>query len=50
MTEENVRRSIETKMCEIALDPADIARAVSFAIGQPDHVDVGDMGRPTIQS
>jgi NADP-dependent 3-hydroxy acid dehydrogenase YdfG len=51
MTDENVRRSIEAKMEEIALDPDDIARAVSFAIAQPDHVDIGDITiRPTVQN
>ena len=43
MTDAAIRRSIEATMGEIALEPADIARAVSFAISQPDHVDVSDI-------
>lgn len=51
MPDEEVRRSIEATMGEIALSPDDIARAVSFAIGQPEHVDVGDIViRPTAQN
>ncbi len=51
MTDETVRRSIEATMSEIALNPDDIARAVSFAIGQPEHVDIGDIViRPAVQN
>ena len=38
-------------MDEIALKPVAIARAMAFAIEQPDHVDVGDIVvRPTVQN
>jgi NADP-dependent 3-hydroxy acid dehydrogenase YdfG len=51
MPDEGVRRSIEATMGEIALNPDDIARAISFAIAQPDHVDVGDIViRPAVQN
>jgi NADP-dependent 3-hydroxy acid dehydrogenase YdfG len=37
-------------MDEIALKPEAIARAMAFAIEQPDDVDVGDIVvRPTVQ-
>jgi NADP-dependent 3-hydroxy acid dehydrogenase YdfG len=50
MPDENVRRSIEKTMGEIALDPADIARAVGFAISQPSHVDVNNIVvQPAVQ-
>jgi NADP-dependent 3-hydroxy acid dehydrogenase YdfG len=51
MTDEKVRGAIKAQMDEIALDPADIARAVRFAIAQPDHVDIGDIViRPAVQN
>lgn len=38
------------KMMEIALSPDAVARAIAFAIEQPDGVDVGDIVvRPTAQ-
>ncbi|WP_411123939.1 SDR family oxidoreductase [Streptomyces sp. x-19] len=38
------------KMMEIALSPDAVARAIAFAIEQPDGVDVGDIVvRPTVQ-
>ena len=38
-------------MDEIALEPEAIARAMAFAIEQPDDVDVGDIVvRPTVQA
>ena len=41
---------IQKQMDEIALDPEAIARAMAFAIEQPDDVDVGDIVvRPTVQ-
>jgi NADP-dependent 3-hydroxy acid dehydrogenase YdfG len=50
MTSADIRRQIEATMREIAIEPDDIARAVSFAIGQPPHVDVGDIViRPAVQ-
>lgn len=51
MTDEKVRDAIKKQMDEIALDPEDVARAVSFAIAQPDHVDIGDIViRPAMQN
>lgn len=38
------------KMMEVALSPDAVARAIAFAIEQPDGVDVGDIVvRPTAQ-
>ena len=51
MTDAGVRASIQKRMDEIALEPEAIARAMAFAIEQPDDVDVGDIVvRPTVQS
>ncbi|MHC1550308.1 SDR family oxidoreductase [Phyllobacterium sp. K27] len=51
MTDPKVRDAIKAQMDEIALDPADVARAVGFAIAQPDHVDIGDVViRPSVQT
>lgn len=51
MPDETVRRAIKTTMAEIALEPADIARAVAFAIAQPAHVDVSNIVvQPAVQS
>ncbi|MHC1547894.1 SDR family oxidoreductase [Phyllobacterium sp. K27] len=51
MTDQKVREAIKAQMDEIALDPADVARAVGFAIAQPDHVDIGDITiRPAVQN
>lgn len=51
MTNASIRNAIRNRMDEIALDPADVARAVSFALAQPDHVDIGDITiRPAVQS
>lgn len=45
------RRQVEEQMAAIAIPPEAIARAVAFAIDQPDDVDVGDIiVRPTAQS
>lgn len=45
------RRQVEEQMAAIAIPPDAIARAVAFAIDQPDDVDVGDIiVRPTAQS
>jgi NADP-dependent 3-hydroxy acid dehydrogenase YdfG len=47
---ENVRIAIQQKAAEIAIPAEAIARAVAYAIEQPDNVDVGDIIiRPTIQ-
>jgi NADP-dependent 3-hydroxy acid dehydrogenase YdfG len=51
MTDPGVRAGIQKQMDEIALEPEAIARAMAFAIEQPDHVDVGDIVvRPTVQN
>ena len=46
-----LQAEIQKRMDEIALEPDAIARAMAFAIEQPDHVDVGDIVvRPTVQN
>ena len=51
MTNAAVKAQIKKKMDEIAIPPAAIARAIAFAIEQPDDVDVGDIVlRPTAQA
>lgn len=51
ITDEKMRDAIKAQMDEIALAPEDVARAVSFAVAQPDHVDVGDIViRPAVQN
>ena len=50
MTDPGIRANIQKQMDEIALEPEAIARAMAFAIEQPDDVDVGDIVvRPTVQ-
>jgi NADP-dependent 3-hydroxy acid dehydrogenase YdfG len=50
MKEPAIRAAIKERSVEIAIGPEAIASAVVYAIGQPDHVDVGDIVvRPTIQ-
>lgn len=45
------RAEIEAQMAKIAIAPEAVARAIAFAIDQPDDVDVGDIViRPTAQS
>jgi NADP-dependent 3-hydroxy acid dehydrogenase YdfG len=45
------RAAIERQMAEIAIAPEAIARAIAFAVDQPDDVDVGDIVvRPTAQA
>ena len=44
-------QQIQQRMAEIAISPDAIARAIAFAIEQPDDVDVGDIiVRPTAQT
>lgn len=51
MTNAEVRAQIKNKMDEMAIPPEAIARAIIFAIEQPDDVDVGDIVvRPTAQA
>lgn len=50
ITDPAARTAILEKMARIAISPDAIARAVAFAIEQPDDVDVGDIVvRPTAQ-
>ena len=51
MTDPEMRASIQTSMDEMALPPEAIARAMAFAIEQPDDVDVNEIVvRPTVQA
>ncbi|KWV31367.1 SDR family oxidoreductase [Micromonospora rifamycinica] len=45
-----VREEVQRTMAEIGLDPGAVARAITFAIDQPDDVEIGDLTiRPTRQ-
>jgi NADP-dependent 3-hydroxy acid dehydrogenase YdfG len=45
-----VRAQIQRNMAEFAIAPEAVARAVAFAIEQPDDVEIGDITiRPTVQ-
>ncbi len=47
---EETRKQVEAQMARIAISPGAIARAIAFAIDQPDDVDVSDIiVRPTAQ-
>lgn len=51
MTNPEVKAAILAQRDEIAIPPAAVARAIAFAIEQPDEVDVGDIVvRPTAQA
>ncbi|MCI0755524.1 SDR family oxidoreductase [Teichococcus vastitatis] len=51
MTDPAIRASIQKSMDEMALPPEAIARAMAFAIEQPDEVDVNNIVvRPTAQA
>lgn len=51
MTDPNMKASIQKSMDEMGLPPEAIARAMAFAIEQPDDVDVNEMVvRPTAQA
>lgn len=44
------REQMQQRMAELGIDPAAVARAVAFAIEQPDDVEIGDLTiRPTAQ-
>jgi NADP-dependent 3-hydroxy acid dehydrogenase YdfG len=46
-----VRAQAQERMAELGIDPAAVARAVAFAIEQPDDVEIGDLTiRPTRQN
>jgi NADP-dependent 3-hydroxy acid dehydrogenase YdfG len=45
-----VREQAQSAMAELGIDPAAVARAIAFAIEQPDDVEIGDITiRPTVQ-
>jgi NADP-dependent 3-hydroxy acid dehydrogenase YdfG len=45
------RRAAQDRMADIGIDPAAVARAITFAIEQPDDVEIGDITlRPTVQN
>jgi NADP-dependent 3-hydroxy acid dehydrogenase YdfG len=45
-----VRAQIEENMDEFGIPPEAVARAIAFAIEQPDDVEIGDITiRPTVQ-
>ncbi len=45
------REQGQARMAAIGIDPAAVARAVAFAIEQPDDVEIGDLTiRPTVQN
>jgi NADP-dependent 3-hydroxy acid dehydrogenase YdfG len=45
-----VRAQIRTNMSAFGLSPGAVARAIAFAIEQPDDVEIGDITiRPTVQ-
>jgi len=45
-----VREEVGRNMAELGIDPAAVARAIAFAIDQPDDVEIGDLTiRPTRQ-
>jgi NADP-dependent 3-hydroxy acid dehydrogenase YdfG len=51
MIDAGIKAQIQKRMDEITLEPEAIARAMAFAIEQPDDVDVGDIVvRPTVQN
>lgn len=51
MTNQEMKSQTLDRMNEIAISPEAIARAIAFAVEQPDDVDVGDIIiRPTAQS
>ena len=43
MTDPGIKAQMQKRMDEMALEPEAIARAMAFAIEQPDDVDVGDI-------
>ncbi|GAA0555031.1 SDR family oxidoreductase [Paractinoplanes ferrugineus] len=45
-----VREEVRRSMAELGIDPVAVARAIAFAIDQPDDVEIGDLTiRPTRQ-
>jgi NADP-dependent 3-hydroxy acid dehydrogenase YdfG len=47
----DIREQAQQRMATIGIDPAAVARAIAFAIEQPDDVEIGDITiRPTVQN
>jgi NADP-dependent 3-hydroxy acid dehydrogenase YdfG len=47
----DARAKAQQRMAEIGIDPTAVARAIAFAIEQPDDVEIGDITlRPTVQN
>jgi NADP-dependent 3-hydroxy acid dehydrogenase YdfG len=45
-----IRAGMQDAMATLGIDPAAVARAIAFAVEQPDDVEIGDLTiRPTIQ-
>ena len=46
-----LRRSIRENMADFAISPDAVARAIAFAVEQPDDVEIGEITvRPTVQN
>lgn len=46
-----LRERMQQRMAEIGIEPAAVARAIAFAIEQPDDVEIGDITiRPSVQN
>ncbi|MER5939571.1 SDR family oxidoreductase [Streptomyces sp. NPDC001928] len=51
MPDPHIRQRIRENMDTVGIDPAAVARAVAFAIEQPDDVEIGEINvRPTVQA
>ena len=51
LVDPELREQMQQRMADIGIDPAAVARAIAFAIGQPDDVEIGDITiRPTVQN
>ncbi|WP_405594218.1 SDR family oxidoreductase [Streptomyces sp. NBC_01092] len=51
MPDPHIRQRIRENMDAVGIDPAAVARAVAFAIEQPDDVEIGEINvRPTVQA
>ena len=47
----DVRQEMQRRMAAIGIGPDAVARAVAFAVEQPDDVEIGDITiRPTVQN
>jgi NADP-dependent 3-hydroxy acid dehydrogenase YdfG len=50
VTDPSIRAGLQDAMATLGIDPAAVARAIAFAIEQPDDVEIGDLTiRPTVQ-